>query len=79
MNKRTVIKLISGSFPAEFESKVQNLLDDGWTAHWPMQISNYGKLYLSMTKSVDIDEQLPTDETMTQQHPDAKKLGDKKK
>lgn len=79
MNKKTVIKLVEATFQTEFEGRVQELLDDGWTAHWPMQVSNVGKLYLPMTKLVDIDEKVPTDETMTQQHPDAKKLGDEKK
>lgn len=79
MNKKIIVKLIDASFPSEFESKVQRLLDDGWIAHWPMGMSNFGKLYLPMTKMIDVDEQIPTDDTITKQHPDAKKLGDKKK
>ena len=78
MNKKTVIKLVEASFPSEFEGRVQKLVDDGWTAKWPMVVSKYGKFYLPMTKLVDIDEKVTTDETMTQQHPDAKKLGDER-
>lgn len=79
MNKKTIVKIVNGSFPSEFEEAIQRLLDDGWTAHWPMGVSNYGRLYLPMTKTIDVDEQVLTDETMTKQHPDAKKLGEKKK
>jgi len=77
MNKKVVVKIIEAPYASAFEKFVQERLDEGWTAQWPMQIDKFGNLYLPMTKSVDIDKQVPIDETITKQHPDAKKLGGK--
>lgn len=78
MNKRIVVKIIEESYAAAFELVVQQALDDGWAAIWPMHVSTRN-FYLAMVKRVDIDEQAPVDETMTKQHPDAEKLGAEKK
>jgi len=77
-NKKVIVKVIQAPYISAFEKTVQERLNDGWTAHWPMQISNFGIFCLPMTKSVDIDKQAPIDETITKQHPDAEKLGEKK-
>lgn len=76
-NEKVIVKIVRAPYISAFEKDIQKHLDDGWTSIWPMQVSN-GNFYLAMTKFVYIDEQPPIDETITKQHPDAEKLGDKK-
>lgn len=78
MNKRIVVKIIEAPYSNAFEKAIQKAMDNGWAALWPMQISNH-KFYLAMVRRVNVGEQLPVDETITKQHPDAEKLGDEKK
>ena len=77
MTKKTLFKIVTEAFaegPKGLEGQIQDLLNDGWITVGSLCICR-GRLYMPMQKCVDPEEQIPTDDTMTQQHPDAKKLG----
>ncbi len=74
MTKRTLFKIVTESFPDGLEIQVQELLDKGWNTVGSLCVSQ-GRLYIAMEKQVDPEEEIECDTTMTQQHPDAKKLG----
>lgn len=70
-------KVVHGSFVSEFEHMVQESLDDKWDLAGPV-FGEKGHLYAPMTRDDSAEGDDHIDDTETRQHPDAKRLGDKK-